>query len=215
MTDSNGVATTFEYKGKDIVKIRDDTGHVLSLTYAGGRLVSISDETNAVLVQYAYTADLLTQVTDRMGHVTRYHYNKDKLIDSITLPDTQKVNNLTQTYATRTLTFLYDKVKWDDHPHHETDFDKGDEWVVTQITDSNGGTTTFEYNFIFGDGMVANDRDLAFKPNGGRDFQGGTTRVVDALGNARAYSNDQVYKDWRDRPRLLRHLQPECDGGAA
>ena len=44
------------------------------------------DELNIVLVQYAYTNNLLTQVTDRDGHITKYHYNSDKLLDSITLP---------------------------------------------------------------------------------------------------------------------------------
>src|SRR5262249_7684875 len=186
-----------DYNGGDIVKIHDDTGHLLTLVYQANRLLSVSDETNAVLVQYAYTNNLLTSVTDRMGHVTKYHYNGDKLLDSITLPDTQKINNVTQTYATRTVSYTYTKVHWDDHPHHETAFDGGDEWVVTSVTDANGGMTTFEYNFVFSDTMAANDRDLAFKPNGGRDLQGGTTRVVDALGNARAYSNASEYVAWR------------------
>src|SRR5262249_50187520 len=134
---------------------------------------------------------------DRMGHVTKYHYNGDKLLDSITMPDTQKVNNVTQTYATRTVSFTYQRINWDDHPHNETPFDSGDKFILTSITDANGGMTTFEYNFVFAAGNAPNDRDLAFKPNGGRDFQGGTTRVVDALGNARAYSNAAEYVAWR------------------
>jgi hypothetical protein len=87
------------------------------------------------------------------------------------------------------VTFTYAKVNWDDHPHYQTVFDNGDENVLTSIIDANGGTTTFEYNFLFGKTMAPNDRDLAFVPTYSNAFLGGTTRVVDALGNARAYSN--------------------------
>src|SRR5262249_46359116 len=163
-----------------------------------GNLASISDETGLVLVQYGYTGSLLTSVTDRDGHVTTYHYNNNNgLLDAITLPNKQVVNGQTATYDTRTVSFTYQQINWDDHPHFITDFDKGFAYVLTSITDANGGLTTFEYNFQFGTTMGANDRDLAFKPNGSRDFLGGTTRVVDALGNARAYSNAAEYAAWR------------------
>src|SRR4029078_1725228 len=76
-------------------------------------------------------------------------------------------------------------------------FDKGNAWVLTQITDSMGGVTSFDYNFQFATSVAANDRDLAFKPNGARNFQGGSTRVIDALGNARATSNAAEYVAWR------------------
>src|SRR6185369_11992302 len=132
----------------------------------GGRLTSVTEKINNVvtpLVQYAYTNNMLTQVTDRFGHVTTYHYNSDKLLDSITLPSTQKVGNVTTTFATRTVSFTYAKVKWDDHPHHETAFDGGDEFVLTSITDANHRTTTFEYNFLFDKTIAASDRDAVFK----------------------------------------------------
>ena len=198
IADNNGVTTTFTYKGNDLIKVNDDSGHVLTFTYTGGRLSSISDETLQTLVQYAYTGSDLTSVTDRAGHVTTYHYNKDHLIDSITMPSTQVVNGQTQTFETRTVSFQYQKIHWDDHPYWSTEFDTGDAWTLTQITDGNGQITSFEYNFQFANGVNApNDRDLPFKPNGGQDFLGGSTRVVDALGNARAYSNLDEFRAWR------------------
>ena len=95
VTDANGVTTTFDYKGNNVVTIHDDTGHVLTLTLRqGDKLLSVSDETNGrarAVRLYRRPAD---PVTDRYGHVTKYHYNSDKLLDSITLPDTQKVNGV-------------------------------------------------------------------------------------------------------------------------
>src|SRR5436190_167042 len=73
VTDNNGVATTFDYKGTDVIAIHDDTGHLLTLNYTSGRLTSVTEKINnvvTVLVQYTYTSNLLTQVTDRFGHVT-------------------------------------------------------------------------------------------------------------------------------------------------
>src|SRR5258706_1620886 len=198
IVDTNAVSTTFTYQGGKLTKVNDDTGHVITLNYAGlGTLANITDEAGVTLVQYGYASGRLTSVTDRDGHITTYHYNNNGLLDSITLPDKQVVNGVTQQFATRTVSFQYQSVSWDDHPHNITDFDKGNQWVLTQITDANGEVTSFEYDFKFATGLAPNDRDLAFKLNGARDFQGGTTRVVDALGNARAYSNAAEYKAWR------------------
>jgi YD repeat-containing protein len=63
-------------------------------------------------------------VTDRDGHVTIYRYNSNGLLESITLPDKQVVNGQLQTFTARTVSFQYQQVSWDDHPHFVTDFDR-------------------------------------------------------------------------------------------
>ena len=165
IVDTNAVSTTFTYQGGKLTRVNDDAGHVITLNYAGlGTLASITDEAGVTLVSYGYTNSQLTSVTDRHGHVTVYHYNSNGLIDSITMPDRQTVNGVVQQFAARTVSFQYQSVSWDDHPYNLTPFDKGNQWVLTQITDAEGGVTSCEYGFVFGNGLAPNDRDLAFKP---------------------------------------------------
>lgn len=198
IVDANGVTTTFSYSGTDLVRVTQDGSHVVTFGYTNGRLTSVSDESLASpLVRYGWTGGNLTSVTDRAGHVTSYRYNADGLIDRVTLPSTQVVNGQAKTYDTRTVSFKYKSVRWDDHPWWGTAFDSGDAWVLTEITDAAGGVTSFDYDFQFGSTPAAGDRDIPYSLAGTRFFQGATTRVVDALGNARAFSNDAEYVAWR------------------
>ena len=198
VTDANGVATTFDYSAGKMTRIRDDAAHVLTLSYTGNNLTRVTDETGAVLVSYGYNAaNQLIQVTDRFGHVTRYRYNAQSLLDQITLPFLQQVNGVTSVYDQRTLSFTYAAYNWNDHPHNPTAFDTGATHVLSELRDALGAVTSFEYDFQFATTMAAGDRDAPFVAGNASKFQGGTTRVVDALGNERAYSNTAEYRAWR------------------
>src|SRR4030095_7105838 len=176
------------------------TGHVLTFNSDGlGTLSSISDETGVTLVRYGYTQGNLTSVTDRFGHVTTYAYDsQNSLLSRITLPSQQTVNGQVQTFDVREMSFTYERISWDDHPHLITSFDQGFAFVIKSVTDALGGVTSFDYAFTFNTtALDPSDRDNAFKVAGGRYFAGGTTRVVDALGNARATSNEAEFVAWR------------------
>src|SRR5262249_32873167 len=150
------------------------------------------------LVSYEYSQSQLTKVTDRFGHITTYTYDNKGLLIKIALPFQQTVNGQVQTFETREIQFAYAQVDWSDHPHVSSAFDTASQWVVTSITDPLGGVTTFDYNFQFNsNGLAPNDRDLAYKPVGGRSFTGGTTRVVDATGNGLATSNAAEFQQKR------------------
>src|SRR4051794_667174 len=198
--DTNGVRMDYLYQGGKLAQVRDDTGHVISFNYNGlGNLSSISDESGATLVSYEYSQGNLTKVTDRNGLVTTYTYDAQTgVLSKIALPKQQSVNGQLQTFDAREMQFTYDRVTWDDHPHLITAFDQNAAFVVKSITDAMGGLTSFDYNFTFSStGLDPSDRDVAFKPAGGRYFTGGATKVVDALGNARATSNAAESVAWR------------------
>jgi len=189
-----------------------------------GNLAQITDETSGVLVSYDYDKfGRLTTVTDRDGHVTNYIYNNYGLLQSISLPNTQLVNGVQEVYQNREIKFDYQEVQWYDHNYANLQNVGGNSdrsLIVSKITDAEGGETSFEYKFEFSNpkpfadqsnGNGANAGNGNAGGNGGgnggvnngnqtkfyREFLGGNTIVVDALGNNRAFSNDQQYVDWR------------------
>lgn len=174
--DANGVRMDYEYDNHNLLRIFDDEGHEISFEYdKKRRLTAILDESQGVLVSYEYDKDeRLVAVTDRMGHVTRYEYDKSDLLIGIELPDQQKTESGVQHYDARKLTFGYSHL-----PVPATQNGHAD--LLTSITDAEGGITTFTY--------TENEHPV-------RD--GGFTQVVDALGNARAYSNESEFIAWRE-----------------
>ncbi len=194
IVDTNGVTTSFTYQGGRIQTVADDTGHLIVYQYDGiGKLASIVDRhngTDVTLVRYVYASSQLSQVIDRFGHATSFTYNNNGLLTKVSLPTTQVVNGQTQTFEAREISFTYQQVAWSDNPHLTTPFDSGSQWIVTSITDALGGVTSFDYSFQFNtDAVAPGDRDLHYKQLGGRYFAGGTTRVVDAMGNGLATSD--------------------------
>lgn len=206
--DPNGVRIDYTYRADRLVKVQDDQGHSITYVYqmgmgdtgmgmGMGQLASVVDETGTTLVRYVYeTHGRLSQVIDRDGHSTYYHYNAAGVIDSVTLPAQQVENGLLQQYAARTLQFEYQSVQWRGGAHNG---DHGRANVLTKITDAEGGITTFDYHFQFDNkGNIKHAlRQYDAFDDAGYFFVGGTTQVVDALGNNRAYSNDTPYRSWR------------------
>jgi YD repeat-containing protein len=182
--DTNGVRMTYTYAFDRLTQVRDDLGHTLNYLYDFvGKLWRVTDETQGVLVEYQYNnSGRLSDVIDRMGHRTRYFYTNDGALSRIELPTRQDANGdgIQEVYADRVINIEYASVSWPSTPDPLTPGR-----VVKSVTDAEGGLTTFDYDFDF---------DPIF---GGQVFDGGSSRVVDALGNNRAYSNEQQYKDWR------------------
>jgi len=189
-----------------------------------GNLEKIVDETGVVLVSYDYDKwGRLTTVTDREGHVTNYIYNNYGLLETVALPNQQVVDGNNVIYQNREIKFEYTETEWYDHNYANLQDVGGNSdrsLIVSKIIDAEGGETTFEYKFEFdnpkpfadqSNGNVGNGTNGNAGGNGGgnggvnnggqgkfyREFLGGVTRVVDALGNNRAYSNAQEYVDWR------------------
>lgn len=214
--DTNGVRTTYIYASDRLVQIQDDTGHTLDYVYQNGLLFQVVDETEGVLVEYHYTNGLLSEVIDRYGHSTQYFYTNNGFLERVVLPNEQVVDGVLQTFDNRELNFQYETVNWRGGT-------KATAQVLTQLTDAEGNVTSFEYAFdlVNGSGSTgtAGTNGNAggngngngkghFDPGDGgttttttttddKFFMGGSTRVIDALGNNRAYSNDQEYQDWR------------------
>ena len=174
--DTNGVRMEYVYTltGR-LSQIRDDQGHRINFDYnLNGTLHRIFDETNVLLVEYRYDNGRLSEVIDRMGHSTRYFYTSDGLLERIVLPASQDANGdgIREQYASREINLEYGTEPWSGSP---------DPRVLRSVRDAEGGLTTFDYDFDFSLGS----------------FEGGTTQVVDALGNNRAYSNASTYRQWR------------------
>ena len=200
--DPNGVEMTFTYQGGTLRSIQDDSGHTINFEYRGSQLLQVTktsagSNTVVTLAQYGYTRGALTSVTDRMGHVTSYRYDNNGMLIGVSLPYQQTVDGRAQTFEQRELSFTYQRFQWDDHPHAITDFDKGFSFLMTSMTDAMGGVTSFEYDFGFGPALAAGDRDAAYKVTGARHFTGGSTRVVDAMGNGLATSNAAEFQQQR------------------
>jgi len=175
--DARGVRMEYVYSSGRLQQVLDDQGHRINFVYdASGQLIRITDDAAGVLVEYRYASGRLSDVMDRMGHVTHYEYSADGLLNRIVLPASQDANGdgVSETYASRIINLEYGTEAFPGAP-------TGSARVVRSITDAEGGVTTFGYAFDFPGGV----------------FDGGTTRVVDALGNNRAYSNDAAYRQWR------------------
>ncbi|TQV65561.1 hypothetical protein FKG94_28595, partial [Exilibacterium tricleocarpae] len=199
--DPNGVSMTYQYGGNKLLsRVFDDDGHVLRFSYDSDRLVRIRDENNTTLVQYAYNNEEIIRVTDRFGHETRYTYNDEGLITHIRLPEEQVVDGQTQTFERREIELKYERLEWDSGSADDIDDADSQAWVVREIIDAGGGSTTFDYDFTFVDDPTDSRRffghyDRAeqeeYPGNGVAEdavdpyshFAGGTTVMVDALGN--------------------------------
>ncbi|MBU7025318.1 MAG: hypothetical protein HXS48_00135, partial [Theionarchaea archaeon] len=72
ITNLNGNTITFTYNQYGISAITDTVGRVVTFSYAGGKLVSISDGVRTIT--YSYSGDKLVAVTDPLGRVTSYEY---------------------------------------------------------------------------------------------------------------------------------------------
>lgn len=208
ITDTNGVQTSFEYanaSANKLTRIIDDTGYVITLNYkssmVGTVMMDLLDNMSGAggvsLVKYGWTNGLLTSVTDRQGHVTTYTYNSNKMLTGITLPEQQTANGQLLTPSTRTVQFTYQTVSWKDTPHFKSAMDNGPMYILSEVVDPSGARTSFEYGFTFANARHGSDRDLRYTYTGSSFLTGGLTRVVNALGNARATANDAETSAWR------------------
>jgi len=178
-TDPNGVETRYVYQADRLVQVLDDTGHQINYVYdPKGQLARVTDEREGVLVRYFYHQGRLTQSVDRAGHATVYEYTPNGELKRISLPSRQTVGGMLELHPARQISIEYTKIFWADERPPSS--------AVTRITNAEGGLTTFEYQSV-----AATGTGSPFTP-GAR-----ITRVVDPLGNARAYSNEAVYVAWR------------------
>jgi YD repeat-containing protein len=187
--DTNGVRTEFSYNAQlHLSRVRDDQGHIVDYNYTNNRVTSVVHNVYGTLVQYTYNATgRLASVTDRNGHITRYFYNTDGYLNRIELPDRQTVNGQLQTFAARVYQFEYKAppIDWTG---------SGSKQLLMRITGPDGTYTTFDYTHDVGNNGTQPDPN---KRPEDQWFRGGSTKVVDALGNARARSNDAQYVQWR------------------
>ena len=120
-------------------------------------------------MRYTYDgAGRLEAATDRQGQTTRYAYFTNGDLQSITLPSNPAAGE-----AAAPLTFPYGPDPTDTN---------GQTHILNTLTDAEGGVTTFTY---------------AFQVDNFNKYNGGTTRMLDALGQNRMRSNAQEYVDWR------------------
>jgi YD repeat-containing protein len=171
LEDPNGVAMSYRYESDRLVEVRDDEGHVIEYRYRQGHLYRIVDESEGVLAEYHYSHGRLDEVIDRFGHSTRYAYDHQGNLEKLSLPYEQRVDGEREHYERRELRFEYEQIQG-----------LGSERFLSRIIDAEGGVTQFDYSF---------------DPINGQGQTSGTTRVTDALGYNRAYSNEPAYQAWR------------------
>ncbi len=206
--DTNGVRMEYTYASDRLQQIRDDQGHEINYLYENGVLFQVTDENEGVLAEYHYESGRLSEVIDRMGHSTKYFYTNNGFIERIELPAEQVVDGQAETYEARTIQIQYDSINWRGE-------NKANAQVVTEIVDAEGGVTSFDYDFQFhsaatqsnGQGHIISNGKGHLKHGDAtatdsttydtKFFDGGSTTVVDALGNNRAYSNEAEYVQWR------------------
>ncbi|MHC1686048.1 MAG: RHS repeat-associated core domain-containing protein [Clostridiaceae bacterium] len=83
ITDKYKNEITFTYVGENIETLTTFSGYKLFFTYKEGKVIQIKDELGRI-VQYKYVGDYLTEVIHVDQGITRYSYNQEGYIDSIT-----------------------------------------------------------------------------------------------------------------------------------
>ena len=84
IVDRFGSRTTFTYQDSLLVKITDEVGHTVNLSYSDGLLSSVKSSFNAGEITYQYDGlNRLRKLTDAMGNSTLYEYNNQNRIDAI------------------------------------------------------------------------------------------------------------------------------------
>ncbi len=200
--DTNGVKIEYEYDAERLIKVIDDDGHVFNYIYGNGNnLDRIEHSELGTLVEYLYDTahggdDRMSDVIDRRGHRTEYYYNVDGFLSRLVLPEQQVgkqfingelIDGPVENFATREFRFEYEPppVDWTG---------SGNKQLLTKIIAPDGSETTFEYDLDVGNNGTQPDQSKAPEDQW---YRGGSTKVVDALGNARARSNDAEFVQWR------------------
>ena len=175
--DTNGNTISYNYNlFGQLTSVADNSGHKLTFVYnLVGQLTQIHDETGTVFASYQYVGNELVSMTDRAGQTTRYTYNLDGTLRSMTLPSSAGE-------AARTLSFTY--IQGPDGP------------MVASFTDAQGNVTRFNYNFnvtLFGiQGGTTTVTDAAGNVTAYTfNSQSEITDVRDAQGNDTVYGYDQ------------------------
>ena len=196
--DGNGIAIDYEYDANGLLlEIRDDTSHVLTFAYTGGRLTSVTRQASAfgeiaqddvaiVLATYGYDGNgRLSEVTDRRGDVTRYTYTDDGYLETIELPGLPGASGSTNdglgfggssapsNDVQRVIRFEYLRMPW-------TGGSAGEGRLLSKLIDAEGQATLFDYSFEVGEA----------ESGLGQLYNRGSTTVTDYLGNSSTYRYD-------------------------
>ncbi len=95
--DANGNTMAFTYDGSSrLIAIADAWSNTLTLTYSGSLLSSVSNAGRTV--QFAYTGNQLTAVTDPAGAVWRYAYDADNRMTHVYKPNSTTIARAVNVY---------------------------------------------------------------------------------------------------------------------
>ncbi|MCB2362508.1 hypothetical protein, partial [Clostridium estertheticum] len=83
ITDKHNNELSITYIGENIDTLTTFSNYKLFFTYKEGKVIQIKDELNRI-VQYKYEGQYLTEVVHVVRGITRYTYNEDGFINSIT-----------------------------------------------------------------------------------------------------------------------------------
>ena len=167
-------------------------GNILSTSYNGSLLASITD-TYSRSLSFAYDGnDRLETVSDPDGHVYTYTYDNDGNLDSVTYPDATPGDNSDNP----TRTYQYNDSNYDD--------------LLTGIVDENGNTfASWGYDnqgrAIYSEHAGGADR-VDFTYNGD-----GTTTVTDSLGA----TNTLTFDITELVPRISNVTGGQCGSGCS
>jgi len=96
-TDSSGLQAKYTYSGDAVSRITNSLGRSLTLTYASGRVSSVSDGARAV--SYGYdTSGNLVSFTNALGAVTTYQYDLPGRMTKVFYPANPGTPFLINTY---------------------------------------------------------------------------------------------------------------------
>ncbi len=95
--DPSGMQVRYSYTGDQLSKVENSLGRMLSMTYAGTRLVQVGDGSRSV--SYAYdTAGNLTTYRDALNQATAYRYDVPGRMTQLMYPSFPTVAAVTNTY---------------------------------------------------------------------------------------------------------------------
>ena len=196
-TDARGNTTSYAYDSRDrLIRTTDAKGNTVDLTLDGlGNIRAQKDRRgNSSTAEYDPVLGLPTQVTDRLGNITYYNYDRNGNITLITYADGSSTSyaydGAGRLVSITAQNGLVTNLSYDGNGN------------LTQITDDE--TRVYTYTYDHNNQLV-----LAVDPLGGEtrfayDGAGNQTAVTDANGNTTDYGYDAVGR--------LTQIQDALDG---
>ena len=179
--DRNGNVITLTYSGDRLASVTNASGRTLTFDYNGDGYITVIHAPEGKTLRYGYTNGDLTSVTDARGNATTYTYNADHQLTQITTPEGHPSMRLSydDQYRVQEQTV---------GAQERYAFSYSADGTLTTITDANQNQTWHTYD---AEGRLITAKDaLGFSEHYGYNATFSRTAFTDRLSRAFTYTYD-------------------------